>query len=108
LFNKIRIASTMNNQRNSRISLVTLILCLCLGSLVILPFVQVGPSAPEISGIDAENNNLFDHAEFDSDFIDKSIVGAVIAALNFSKFRSMNLDFQSTSLSPVYPPPKSS
>ena len=108
MFNKTRIASTMINQRNSQISLVTLILCLCLGSLVILPFVQVGPSAQEISGIDAENYNLFDHVEFDSDFIVKSILGAVIAALNFSKFRHMNLDFQSTSLSPVSPPPKSS
>ena len=108
MFNKIRNASIMINQRNSQISLVTLILCLCLGSLVILPFVQVSPSAPEISGIDAENYNLFDHAEFDSDFIVISIVGAAIAALNFSISRSMNLDFQSTFLSPVSPPPKSS
>ena len=98
----------MINQRNFRISLATLILCLCLGSLVILPFIQVGPSAPEISGIDAENYNLFDHAEFDSDLIVISIVCAAIAALNFLKSRPMNLDFQSTSLSPVSPPPKPS
>ena len=98
----------MNNQRNSRISLATLILCLCLGSLVILPFVQVSPSAPEISGIDAENYDVFDHAEFDGDFILMSIVNAEITELNFSKSRPMNLDFQSTSLSPVSPPPKSS
>ena len=68
MFNKIRISVTMINQRNSRISLATLILCLCLGSLVILPFIQVIPSVPEIFGIDVENYNLFNHAEFDDDF----------------------------------------
>jgi hypothetical protein len=98
----------MINQRNFRISLATLILCLCLGSLVILPFIQVSSSASEISGIDAENYNLFDHAEFDGDFIVMSIVNAAITDLNFSKSRPMNLDFQSTSLSPVSPPPKTS
>jgi hypothetical protein len=98
----------MINQRNSRISLTTLILCLCLGSLAILPFIQVSPFTSEISGIDAENCNLFDHAEFDGDFFVTSIVGAAVAELNFSKFKPMNLDFQSTSLSPVSPPPKSS
>jgi hypothetical protein len=86
--------------------LATLILCLCLGSLAILPFIQVGLSAPEISGIDAESFNLFDHAEFDGDIFVISIVGATVAELNFSKSRPMNLDFQSTSLSPVSPPPK--
>ena len=98
----------MINQRNSRISLVTLILCLCLGSLVIFPFIQVNSSTSEISGIDAENYDLFDHAELDGDFIVMSIVNAEITELNFSKSRPMNLDFQSTSLSPVSPPPKSS
>jgi hypothetical protein len=98
----------MINQHSSRISLVTLILCLCLGSLVIFPFIQVSTSTLEISGIDAENYDLFDHAEYDSDFILMSIVNAAITDLNFSKYRPMNLDFQSTSLSPVSPPPKSS
>jgi hypothetical protein len=98
----------MMNQRNSRISLVTLILCLCLGSLVILPFIQVSSSMSDISGMDIENCNLFDHAEFDGDFFVMSIVGVAIAKLNFLKSRPMNLDFQSTSLSPVSPPPKSS
>jgi hypothetical protein len=98
----------MINQHNSRISLATLILCLCLGSLVILPFIQVSPSAPGTSGIDAENYNPFDHAEFDDDFFVISMLGAAIAELNFSKSRPMNLDFQSTSLSPISPPPNPS
>lgn len=108
MFNKTQIASTMINQRNPRISLATLILCLCLGSLVILPFIQVSPFTPEISGIDAEIFNLFDHAEFDGDIFVISIVGAAIAELNSSKSRLMNLDFQSTSFPPVSPPPKHS
>jgi len=108
LFNKTRTASVMINQRTSRISFATLILCLCLGSLVILPFIQVGPSAPGISGIDAENFNLFDHAEFDGDIFVISIVGAAIAELNSLKPRSINLDFQSTSFPPASPPPNPS
>ena len=58
--------------------------------------------------MDAENYNLFDHAEFDDDVFVISIVDATIAQLNFSKSRPINLVFQSTSLSPVSPPPKHS
>ena len=106
MFNKTKIASTMINQRNSRISLATLILCLCVGSLVILPFIQFSPTMLQISGIDVENFNLFDHAEFDDDFFVVSIVGVKIAELSFSKPGPANLGFQPASLSPVSPPPK--
>ena len=58
--------------------------------------------------MDVENYNLFDHAEFDGDFIVMPIVNAAMTDLNFSKSGPMNLDFESTSLSPVSPPPKSS
>ena len=108
MLNKTRIALTMINLRNSRISLATLILCLCLGSLVVSSFVQVSSSATEISGIDTENYNLFDYAEFDDDFFVITIVGVAIAELNFSKSRPMNLDSQSTLSPPVFPPPKPS
>jgi hypothetical protein len=96
----------MINQRNSQISLVTLILCLCLGSLVILPFIQVNPPALEILAMDAENYNLFNLVEFDDDDFVISIVGAEVAEINFSKSRPMILGFESMSLSPVSPPPK--
>lgn len=96
----------MIKQHRSPISLVTLILCLCLGSVVILPFIQVTPSAPEIFGVGAENYNLFDHTEFDDDFFVVSIVGTTKAELSFSKPRPANLGFQPTSLAPVSPPPK--
>jgi hypothetical protein len=91
----------MINQRNSRISLAILILCL--GSLVILPFITVSPF-----GIDTESYDSFDHAEPEVDIYVLSIIGAAIAELNYSESRYMNLDFESTSISPVFPPPKSS
>jgi hypothetical protein len=96
----------MINQHNSRISLATLILCLCLGIVVILPFIQISPSAPEISTINAGNYDLFNYAEFDDDFFVISIVGVTIAELSFSKSRPTNLGFQPASLLPVSPPPK--
>jgi hypothetical protein len=96
----------MINQRNSRISLATLLLRLCLGSLVLLSFIQIAPSASEISRINAENYNQFGQAEFDDDFFVLSIVGVTIGELRFSKYGQANLDFQPASLSPVSPPPK--
>jgi hypothetical protein len=99
----------MIKQRNSRISLVTLILCLCFGSLAILPMLNVaGLSVPEIAGVDLGNYNLFDQFEFDEEFIIAKIIGTTVAALLFLKSRPMNLGFQTTYLSPVSPPPKHS
>ena len=99
----------MIKQRSSRISLVTLILFLCLGSLVILPMLNVvGISVPEISGGDLENYNLLDQVEFNEELLIGTIIGTTIADLFFSKPRPMNLDFQIAYLSPVSPPPKHS
>jgi hypothetical protein len=98
----------MINQRNSQISLATLILCLLLGSLVILPFLQINPSTSEIFGLEAENFGLFDHAEFDDDFLVKSIVDVKITQPNYLESRPANLGYLSASLSPVSPPPKHS
>ena len=94
------------DKRNSRISLATLILCLCVGSLVILPFIQIDLSTPELSTMDV--SNLFEHTEFDDDFFVVSIVGVTVAELSFSKFRPENPGYLSASLSPVSPPPKHS
>jgi hypothetical protein len=80
-----------------------LILCLCLVSLVILPFIPAG-----LPGIDVEDYDPFDHAEPEFDIFVFSIIGLAIAASVYSKPRAMKLDFESTSLSPVSPPPKSS
>jgi hypothetical protein len=99
----------MIKQRNSRISLVTLILCLCLGSLAIFPMLNVaGLSVPEITGVDLGNLNLLDQVEFDEEFIIATIIGTTVAAPLFLKSRPINLGFQTTCLSPVSPPPKHS
>jgi hypothetical protein len=87
--------------------LVTLILCLCLGSLVILPMLNViGLSGSEIYLNDIENYNLLDQVEFDEEFFILTIIGSTLADIYFSKSRLMNLDFQTAYLSPVFPPPK--
>lgn len=96
----------MINKRKSQIPLVTLILCLFLGSLVILPFAQVSPSALEISRIDAENYNLLEHTELEDDFFVISIVNHAIAKLSFLNSKIRILEFKSASLAPVSPPPK--
>lgn len=97
----------MIKQHSPRISLVTMILCICLGSLIILPILNVvGLSVPEISGVDLGIYNLLDQVEFDEEFIIGTIIGTTIAYLFFSKSRLMNLDFHTAYLSPVSPPPK--
>ena len=84
----------------SRITLAILAFCLCLGSQAILPISNVvGVSMPEVSEID------FEQTEFEEDLL-ATIVGTSIAGLLFSKYGSMNLDFQITNLLPVSPPPK--
>ena len=99
----------MTKQRGSRISLITLILCLCSGSLVVLPMLNiVDLSVLEISGIDLGNYNLLDQVEFDEEIIIGTIIDTLISDLYFSKSRPMNLDFLTAYLSPVSPPPKHS
>ena len=90
----------MLNQLCFRIILVILAFCLCFGSQAILPISNaVGVSALDVSVID------FEQTEFEEDLL-ATIVAATIAGLIFSKSDSMNLDFQTTNLLPVSPPPK--
>ena len=82
-------------------------LCLCLGSLFILPMLfAVGMSVPNIPVIDLENSSEFDESEFDDDFFVLAVVELKVAASIFSRFRAINLDFQSAFLAPDSPPPK--
>jgi hypothetical protein len=90
-----------------RKKLVTLILCLCFGSLVILPLLNVvGLSIPVISGLDLGDYNLIDHSEFDEDFIVGPMIGNTTAEQIFSPSRPMNLEYQTASSSPDSPPPE--
>ena len=65
-----------------------------------MPFIQAGPFAPEISGMDSEN-----YLEVECDDIVLMVVGVVISELFLLKNRPMDLGFKSISLSPVSPPP---
>jgi len=65
---------------------------------------MVGVSGLEIIGLELENENLFEQAESDEEFIIK-IYGAMSDDLLSSKSRSINLDFQDFLLAPVSPPP---
>lgn len=97
----------MIKQHDSRISWVTLILCLCLGSLVVSPLLFiVSTSAPGICGMDLENSSGFGESEFDDDFFVPPATDLTIAGFVFSRFGSKNLDFQSALLLPDSPPPK--
>jgi hypothetical protein len=96
----------MINQRNSQNLLATLTLCLCLGSLVLMPFAEADPFVSEVYGFIAEDYNLLDHIELDDDFIFGSTIGVLIAGLFVSLCRLKSMGFQSTYSSPVSPPPK--
>jgi hypothetical protein len=102
-----RIASDMIKQYPARSPWITLILCLCLCSLVISPPLFVaGMSMPDIYGIDFDNSSGFDASEFDDDLSVLPVVDLTIADMIFSRFGSTNLDFQSPFLLPDSPPPK--
>ena len=93
----------MDKQHSFQILLAFLSLCICVGSLAILPVTNfVGLSVLEVPEID------FDQAEFEEDFFIATIAVISIVGLLFTKAGVMNLDFQPISLSPNYPPPKHS
>ena len=99
----------MSKQHSSPTSLTILILCLCLGSLVILPISNiVGLSMTDISEIDFENYSQFDQADLDDDISIGTTVSATIDGLVYLKSRLLNLDIPTSCLSPESPPPEQS
>ena len=90
----------------SQVSLVTLLICLCMGSLVALPLDNLaGISGLEFFGIEIENDSRFEHAESDEGGF-AGIYGGTNDDLAPSKLRSTYLVFQEHLLAPVSPPPK--
>jgi hypothetical protein len=92
---------------HSQSSIVTMIICLCMGSLVALPMGDfLGVSNLEMVGIELENANQYEQAEPDDEFV-----------INFSgdprddifalQLRSTNLIIKNSFLVPIFPPPKS-
>ena len=99
----------MSKQRSSPISLTILILCLCLGTLIILPVFSIaGLSMMTISEIDFENSSQIDQADLDDDISIRTMVSATINGLVYLKSRLLNLDIPTSCLSPESPPPEQS
>ncbi len=99
----------MSKRRSSPISLTTLILCLCLGSLVILPMPNImGLSMTDVSEINFENYSQFDQTDLDDDISIGTVVSATIDSLAHVIFRSLNLDITTSCLFPESPPPEHS
>jgi hypothetical protein len=77
-----------------------------MGSLGASPVGNIsGVSGLEIFGFELENDNPFENAESDEEFVIK-IYGPLSNDLLSSKSRSINLDFQDFHSGPVSPPPK--
>lgn len=96
----------MSEQYSFRISITTLILWFCLGSLILLPVIGTGSSfAPMYSGIDLENHDPLNQNETDDDFFVVLLTG-IVASLMVSPLRTQDLALQPASLSPDSPPPK--
>ena len=99
----------MTKHCSYHISLATLILCLCLGSLVILPLVNVsGLSALVVSRVDIENHDLFEQLESLEELFLLASLGVTITKLLSSKFAPVDLDLPIAEFASVSPPPKSS
>lgn len=96
----------MIKYHRSKISMVGLFLCFCMGSLIALPMGNiVGVLGLEVYGIELEKDNLFENGETDEEIMIK-IYGAIKDCLLSSQLRSTNLDFLDFLLAPVSPPPK--
>ncbi len=97
----------MIEHNTSRPSFVTLIICLCLCSLITLSVANTfGPSWLEMSAIDSGDTHVLDQAEFDDDFFVASAAKTKDEGLSFLISSLTNAAFQSYSLLPKFPPPK--
>jgi len=98
----------MTNRYSSRISLATLIICLCLGSLAVLPILGVNiPAVLILLETDSENNIPLEQTESEEDFASTSVSCKANANSILSKSRTTDLYFQSAAIASVSPPPKS-
>lgn len=104
--NSKQIVSNMIILHSFHFNMKTAILCLCLGSLAILPFTQADPFMLEIYEFESENTSFFEYSEFEEEFFVAGVVLATFAQLASLNSRSMNLNLRSANLSPESPPPK--
>lgn len=94
-------------QRGSIISLAILVICLCIGSLTILPIFNITDLATlTVSHGVLENHDLFEQGEFEEEYFLVRNIGATIAGLVSSKPSAKNLVDQLVHVEAVSPPPK--
>jgi hypothetical protein len=100
----------MIEHNTSRTSFVTLIICLCLCSLITLSVANTFDLSglEMMSAVDFGDTHLLDQAEFDDDFFVASAANTKDEGMSFSISSLTNLAFQSYSLLPTFPPPKHS
>ena len=84
-----------------------LIICLCLGSLIILPMTNsMGLSIVEIKDIDFENTSQFEQTDLNEDYLVGSFTDPTLAGLLSFRPGSTQLHNPSSSLPPDSPPPE--
>ena len=94
-------------QRGSIISLATLVICLCVGSLIILPIFNITNLAVLVISQDVfENHDLFEQGEFEEEYFLLRNTSVTIAGLASSKPSAKNLGDQLVRVESVSPPPK--
>ena len=97
----------MSKMHRSPTSLTILILCFCLGSLVILPISNImGLSLTDIPEIGLENYNHFEQVDLDDDISIVTTVSATTDGLVYLKSRLLNSHLLTSCISPEPPPPE--
>jgi hypothetical protein len=97
----------MVKQKRSQFSWVFMILCLCLGSLLIVAMLHI--LSPSILGLplrNLEHYNSSHHVEFDETFDFIMITSLITTYLFLFKSSPANLALETTQLPPQFPPPK--
>ena len=97
----------MAEQHRSRIYLVTLILCLCIGSLAFLDIMRTtSPSLVGFIGLYSDQHVPSPKSDLAEEILLFALAGTVFIVREVLKFKPVSLDFRSICLSPHFPPPK--
>jgi hypothetical protein len=89
------------------IYLVTMILCLCFSSLVLLNIGQAAHRAPDsYFGNYSDHQDTFPQIDIESEVVLFALVSLTSTRCGITKYRPVNLGFRTIYLSLHYPPPK--
>lgn len=96
----------MNAPPNFHVVMKTIILCLFLGSLLVLPLSQIDPFIFDIHGFESENSNLYENSEFDEEFFHVGFTLATFSEDASLRSRMNQTNFRSANPAPESPPPE--